>query len=224
MNMKRSTPKPTTAPAPEGKTPAAALSGDLLAEFAPGLRGAAKPAASGAAAVKRTPEVPVEQKAVRTAASETEMPIGLPTSAEAMPAEDLALFAAPATASGGAGVKDYSEEGLSPEVLGPFTVEDAKRARNCMNLDCIPKEELKWFAYHFIGDGNSPVVAARILFPERRTGSQPDPVSVTHQLHVYASLKSMAMEDRLEGRIEFALEREKDCERIYKNLPSYAKW
>lgn len=60
MDRKRSTPRPTTASAPGVKTSAAGENAvqaaspreDLLAEFTPGLRGAAKLVATGAAAVK----------------------------------------------------------------------------------------------------------------------------------------------------------------------------
>lgn len=40
----------------------------------------------------------------------------------------------------------------------------------------------------------------------------------------YARRKAEAMEDRLLGRIQSALEIEAQCERIYGRLPEWAKW
>jgi len=109
----------------------------------------------------------------------------------------------------------------TPERLGPYTAEEAKRARDCMNLDCIPKEELEWFAHKFVGSSNNPEAAARILFPEEDLFSA---AAVTHRLYVYACKKITARTFREEGYITSAVADENTCDRIYNDLPDYAKW
>lgn len=44
------------------------------------------------------------------------------------------------------------------------------------------------------------------------------------QLSDYASLKASAMRARLKGDIQFAIRHENGCERIYKQLPEWARW
>lgn len=43
-------------------------------------------------------------------------------------------------------------------------------------------------------------------------------------LRRYAMEKAEAMEYRASGKIQMAIELEKECDRIYKLLPDYAKW
>ncbi len=86
------------------------------------------------------------------------------------------------------------------------------------NFDCMTHEEL--MAFYVEINGHVPYTMARILFP-----SQPkDYTRTTVQLRCYAINKAVAMSLRLEGNIKVALEYEAICDRIYKDLPQYAKW
>jgi len=58
------------------------------------------------------------------------------------------------------------------------------------------------------------------MFPDRPRGY----VAATRSLAHYAYNKSTAMRCRLKGDINAALNYEAICERIYDNLPDYAKW
>lgn len=58
------------------------------------------------------------------------------------------------------------------------------------------------------------------LFPDRPRGY----MVATSLLSHYASNKATAMERRLRGDIQVALMYEGICERIYAQLPEYAKW
>ncbi len=48
--------------------------------------------------------------------------------------------------------------------------------------------------------------------------------SINEDLKRYASAKAAAIEARLAGHIESALRYESACDRIYSNLPEYARW
>lgn len=65
-----------------------------------------------------------------------------------------------------------------------------------------------------------PVRTARRLFPARLRGY----VSATHALGAYASNKSAAIACRRRGDIKAAGVYETICDRIYSELPSFARW
>ncbi len=87
------------------------------------------------------------------------------------------------------------------------------------NLDCMTRDELMEFYQEL--NGKVPYTAARILFP-----SEPKNYTKTAVLlRCYAVNKALAMGLREDGiNISIALEYEAICDRIYKDLPEYAKW
>lgn len=86
------------------------------------------------------------------------------------------------------------------------------------NLDGMTSEELM----SFWKETNSvrPIKKARELFPDR----QENYVRITKQLGNYAANKATAMRCRSEGRIQAALTYEGICDRIYGELPEFARW
>ena len=88
------------------------------------------------------------------------------------------------------------------------------RTNNCPNLDCLQPEELMAFwAHHQRG------AAWQELFPEGGEGTR----KATNDLANYASNKSAAMGCRLRGDIAQALMYEAICDRIYNELPDWAR-
>lgn len=65
-----------------------------------------------------------------------------------------------------------------------------------------------------------PIAFARQLFPLAPSGY----VRATKNLGHYAANKATAMQCRLRGEIQSALMYEGICDRIYDQLPEYAKW
>lgn len=65
-----------------------------------------------------------------------------------------------------------------------------------------------------------PIAFACQLFPDAPKGF----VRVTKDLGNYAANKATAMQCRLRGDINAALMYEGICERIYNDLPEYARW
>ena len=88
-----------------------------------------------------------------------------------------------------------------------------------LNLDAMEHDQLVDFAAKFIGHGVRPIRAARELFPDRPTGY----VESARMLRCYAWNKATAVSLRLEGRINSAISYENICDRIYAELPEYAK-
>ena len=88
-----------------------------------------------------------------------------------------------------------------------------------LNLDAMSHDELVNFADKFIGNGVRPIRAARKLFPERPKSY----VESTRMLRCYAWNKATAISLRLEGKINGAISYEVICDRIYQELPDYAK-
>ncbi len=86
------------------------------------------------------------------------------------------------------------------------------------NLDCMNQDDL----WEFWKKTNSvrPIRFARTLFPEKPQGY----VSTTKCLGAYAANKSVAMKLRLDGNIQGAIVYENICDRIYRELPEYARW
>lgn len=88
---------------------------------------------------------------------------------------------------------------------------------NVPNLDTKDADEL-WKFWQQVNNG--PRRIARILFPEKPRGY----VRATQHLANYACNKSVAMKCRLDGRIQSALTYEHIADRIYNDLPEFAKW
>lgn len=86
-----------------------------------------------------------------------------------------------------------------------------------LNLDSMTSEDLTNFwslAFQF-----HPVRTARILFPEKPKGF----VRATKNLGLYAANKATAMNLRKEGSINDAVKYELICDKIYAELPKFAK-
>lgn len=88
-----------------------------------------------------------------------------------------------------------------------------------LNLDAMTRQEL-WDLWKRIHD--HPIIVARELFP-----AVPRPVgyvSATETLGAYACNKSVAMNEREQGRIETALTYKRICDCLYDQLPPFARW
>jgi hypothetical protein len=88
-----------------------------------------------------------------------------------------------------------------------------------MNLDGYVDPQDLWDIWKATNSVR-PISFARQLFPEAPKGF----VRATKDLGNYASNKATAMRCRLDGKINEALMYEGICERIYNELPEYAKW
>jgi len=86
------------------------------------------------------------------------------------------------------------------------------------NFDAMDAEDL-WAFWQKI-ETIRPIRFARTLFPDRPKGY----VTATIALGCYASNKATAMQCRLRGEIQTAINYEGICERIYNRLPEYARW
>lgn len=87
-----------------------------------------------------------------------------------------------------------------------------------VNLDCLSidgQDLIVWWRDHSRG-----VNCARALFPDRPKGY----VHATRDLANYASNKGTAMLCRSRGDISGAQSYEAICNRIYSQLPAYARW
>ncbi len=86
-----------------------------------------------------------------------------------------------------------------------------------VNLDGMDQSEL----YMFIAAtrGSQPRRAARRLFRDKLSS-----VLVTRWLNQYGQMKFVAMACRERGEVETALQYENICERLYNDLPEYARW
>ncbi len=87
-----------------------------------------------------------------------------------------------------------------------------------MNLDALDQEEL--WTFWSAAKGVRPVKAARELFPERPKGY----VTAFRSLGNYAANKATAMSCRLAGDVNAALTYERIADRIYAELPEFARW
>ena len=84
------------------------------------------------------------------------------------------------------------------------------------NLDCEISTNSLWRFWR----NSSSRQFARELFPDRPKGY----CTVTRDLGHYACNKAVAMDRRLNGEIDAALIYESICDRIYIDLPHWAKW
>lgn len=80
----------------------------------------------------------------------------------------------------------------------------------------VPEDLAKWYYDH---QPVTPTTAAHI-FPGRPSGY----IEATNRLADYARHKCVAMAARAHGKIQLALRREALCDRLYQELPEYARW
>jgi hypothetical protein len=85
------------------------------------------------------------------------------------------------------------------------------------NLDALPSDELKHF---FTRKPGRLLDQARDLFPDLRVGY----FIAYKQLLRYARSKHSAIELRSKGNIMMAQQMEEHMDRIYKQLPKWARW
>ena len=86
-----------------------------------------------------------------------------------------------------------------------------------MNLDGIDSDEL-WDLHKRLRQ--RLVAEARKLFPDKPEGY----VRAARTLRNYAANKATAMTLRAEGKIATALTHERICQRLYGDLPEFARW
>lgn len=86
------------------------------------------------------------------------------------------------------------------------------------NLDSMTSDELWTFALAI--SGVRPIRKARELFPDKPERY----VETTKRLSGYAANKAIAQQLRIAGKIDTAMIYETICDRIYRELPGYAKW
>jgi len=88
-----------------------------------------------------------------------------------------------------------------------------------INLDAFVDAAELW-EFHNAARGLRPLTLARTLFPSKQSGY----VQATNQLKHYAANKATAMDCRKRGDVSTALHYEKIAERIYSELPTFARW
>lgn len=86
---------------------------------------------------------------------------------------------------------------------------------NVENLDAMNASDLMMF-WHKHQNGRK----YKLLFPDGGQGV----IRATRDLANYAANKSAAMHVRSQGKIQDAMMYEGICERIYAQLPQFAKW
>lgn len=90
-------------------------------------------------------------------------------------------------------------------------------SKSAPNLDAQSPGALRVFAERIQRD---PLTAGQAIFPEMPRGYD----RATCKLGAYASNKAVAMECRLRGDILAAQTYETICERLYSELPDFARW
>lgn len=86
---------------------------------------------------------------------------------------------------------------------------------NVPNLDDMTQEDLNAFTHKHYRGGQY-----RLLFPEGGRGTQ----TAAKDLYNYAANKHCAMSQRKIGNITTALKYEEICQKIYDDLPTFARW
>ena len=86
-----------------------------------------------------------------------------------------------------------------------------------MNLDATDKDEL-WDLHERLRQ--HLVAEARKLFPDKPQGY----VRAARTMKNYAANKATAMGLRLAGKVSTAMTYEAICDRLYKQLPEFARW
>lgn len=105
-------------------------------------------------------------------------------------------------------------------------------SNNVPNLDCEGLDALKSIALQHpltlarrywpaTSEASSPALTVR---SDEATSIRPQYFIAIVQLQGYAALSVEARQWRLQGAIAPALELEAACQRIYDNLPSFARW
>ncbi len=87
-----------------------------------------------------------------------------------------------------------------------------------MNLDTMEQDEL--WTFWSATRGVRPIKSARALFPERPKGY----VTAFKNLGNCAANKATAMSCRIAGDANAALMYERIADRIYSELPAFARW
>ncbi len=87
-----------------------------------------------------------------------------------------------------------------------------------VNLDDVPEDDLDAFVgdYSYKGLRNK----TKELFPDMPEGS----TQAARLLRMYARKKALAMRSRKGGLIQRAILYEEACQKIYDNLPEFARW
>lgn len=112
---------------------------------------------------------------------------------------------------------------------GLISRDEARRIAD--NPDGCTVEEVRALA-QYIGSGVRPLPQAASLWPNLEVEGIPGykseaPVGRLHvakTIRAYCWNKATAMELRAKGNIERALEYERICERVYGELPQWARW
>jgi hypothetical protein len=87
-----------------------------------------------------------------------------------------------------------------------------------MNFDAMNPDEL--WAFWVKGNTQRPIELARELFPDKPKGY----INATRNLAHYAANKATAIQCRLSGNVQAAIQYEDIAYRIYKALPEFARW
>lgn len=103
----------------------------------------------------------------------------------------------------------------------PETVRQALRLAETPNLDDIGVSEALYYATAYTE--HTSALASR-MFPERPAGGGVSSFNAVKQLGAYATYKAQAVQKRLAGEINAAVELEAKCDGIYQGLPTWARW
>lgn len=90
------------------------------------------------------------------------------------------------------------------------------------NFDAMDKDELVAFFIEHRNGADWTRVLSRDIVPNGITWKQA--TKIAKKLAEYALQKSAAMRYRESGKIDPALRHEKECDRIYNELPEWARW
>lgn len=88
---------------------------------------------------------------------------------------------------------------------------------NAPNFDVMSAPDLRLFAQSY---GSKSRKKAADIFPDKPKGF----IRAARNCAHYAYNKATAIDCRLRGEIKVALEYEAICDRIYKDLPAWARW
>lgn len=107
-----------------------------------------------------------------------------------------------------------------PVALRAYMDEDRPPGEGPLNLDGTDDPEDLLAIARALGTGIRPVAEARVLFPGRPEGY----VQAAIGLRNYAVNRAVAIQCRRRGDIQGAQMYERIAEKIYRDLPAYAKW
>jgi hypothetical protein len=126
-------------------------------------------------------------------------------------------FPAPGTGAGNY-INACMPRSQEEPTMAEFNYLISERETGVPNLDCQWSDDLRSFAFNVHID-----VAHAIgrMFPDRpESESKP----VAFNLATYASRKADSMDSRSSGNAERAIRLENQCDRLYANLPEWARW